>query len=309
MIAAAQHDSLPREVQRFEGVVAKHESRYDVALLQSWRELTAKPYLVAGRSAIIIDTLRNSSAITVALAAGATDVVLYGKGEDGLQALQRDASSYAGPKVLAGEVEGQPIPGFDLGNSPLEFTPDRVAGNRVFYASTNNGNALEHLLQIEGTRSIMWACMLNGTAVGAAIAAGAIELPLLFLCAGFRGTLAYEDLLCAGQVLLAAQHCVGRPLGTLDDGATVAIRLAADHFTSGGDVKDPTLLASEMADWRCGSVLSLLGQTHDINATICGAGLKEDVLGDSRCCIPSLDRSVAPPRICRKGFSMGQWQD
>ena len=46
--------------------------------------------------------------------------------------------------VLGGERGGKRIDGFDLGNSPSEYTPTAVGGRRVFITTTNGTRALHH---------------------------------------------------------------------------------------------------------------------------------------------------------------------
>ena len=43
-----------------------------------------------------------------------------------------------GTALLAGERHGLPIPGFDLGNSPIEFTSE-VCGGKTLVVTTTNG--------------------------------------------------------------------------------------------------------------------------------------------------------------------------
>jgi 2-phosphosulfolactate phosphatase len=46
------------------------------------------------------------------------------------------------PVLLAGERGGDPIEGFDLGNSPLDCTADRVGGRTLVLTTTNGTNAM-----------------------------------------------------------------------------------------------------------------------------------------------------------------------
>ena len=46
--------------------------------------------------------------------------------------------------VLGGERRGGKIPGFDVGNSPAEYTPQMVGGKRVFITTTNGTRAMHH---------------------------------------------------------------------------------------------------------------------------------------------------------------------
>ena len=77
---------------------------------------------IVGRTVLAVDVLRATSAAVAACEAGCRRVVPV-PDEAAAEAL-RDGAGV----VLAGERGGHPIPGFDLGNSPLEFTPARVEG-------------------------------------------------------------------------------------------------------------------------------------------------------------------------------------
>lgn len=287
MAEPSRIDDFVETVQRHASAVEAVERDYEIALLCTPQELVAKPYLATDRDVLVIDTLRNSTSITVALAAGASEVVLYGKRETSLEEMYQAADAYLGLKVVAGEIEGRPIPHAQCGNSPLDFTPAQVAGHRVFYSSTNNGSALQTLISLGRPRSVFWACLLNAHAVGRGLASGAITQPMLFLCAGFRGTLALEDLLCAGQILLIAQHHGFRP-GRLDDGAQAALAIASVHSAPDGTLADPDELSYQMAKWRCGRVLEMMGQAHDIAATVVGRGIEPTLLDVVSRCIPTL---------------------
>jgi len=92
------------------------------------------PPEVQGKTVVVLDLLRATTTITVALYHGAKAVLPAASTEEALriaQNLERD------DVVLAGERKSQRIPGFALGNSPLEFTPDAVRGKTVVMATTN----------------------------------------------------------------------------------------------------------------------------------------------------------------------------
>src|SRR5690349_20612585 len=80
---------------------------------------------LAGGLAVVIDVLRSTTTITYALAAGCKAVRPCAEVEeartlaDGLR---------AGRVLLGGERGGCPLPGFDLGNSPREYTPQVCRG-------------------------------------------------------------------------------------------------------------------------------------------------------------------------------------
>src|SRR5882757_4256142 len=96
---------------------------------------------LADSAVIVIDLLRATTTICFALAAGAREVVPFREIDEA-----RAAAKQAGREqvLLGGERGGVLIEGFDLGNSPAEFTPERVAGKSVYITTTNGTWALHH---------------------------------------------------------------------------------------------------------------------------------------------------------------------
>src|SRR5688500_7327984 len=92
---------------------------------------------VTNRAVAVVAVLRASTTITVALANGARAVVPLATSEE---VISRSKTLGAGAAKLAGERKIQPVPGFDFGNSPLEFTKEAVDG-RTILMSTTNGTA------------------------------------------------------------------------------------------------------------------------------------------------------------------------
>jgi len=80
---------------------------------------------------ILVDTLRTSSVIPVALYAGAKEVIAV-KNENGARKLKEEDSS----SVLAGERNGVVLDGFDCGNSPFNMLKISK-GKRVILTSGN----------------------------------------------------------------------------------------------------------------------------------------------------------------------------
>jgi 2-phosphosulfolactate phosphatase len=155
------------------------------------------PAALPGASALVIDVLRASTSIVTALAHGCAGVVPVGDPDEA----RRRAAATPGA-LLAGERRGEPLAGFDLGNSPLEFTPARVGG-RVVFLTTSNGTGA--LLAARPAAAIAVAAFVNLSAVAAwAVAAGR---DVIVTCAGERGARSLEDEVCAGLLverLLAA---------------------------------------------------------------------------------------------------------
>src|SRR5436190_3815517 len=90
------------------------------------------------RIVVVIDVLRATTTIAAALFSGATEVRVFGS----LDEARTAHASFAGEKILAGEARCLPPEGFDLGNSPCDFSPDRCRGRTIFLATTNGTRAL-----------------------------------------------------------------------------------------------------------------------------------------------------------------------
>ncbi len=170
---------------------------------------------LAGACVVVVDVLRASSTIVAALGAGAERIIPI--------ADVATASRLARPgerlsKLLAGERKGLPVDGFDLGNSPLEFTPELVEGKTIVLTTTN------------GTRAIAAAAKAARTVVCALTNVGAVaeavrgEEALVVLCCGTEGAMAAEDLLCGGILLQRLGDAVDR--ASLGDAAHVSLLLA-----------------------------------------------------------------------------------
>lgn len=148
---------------------------------------------LAGRVALVVDVLRASTSIIAALAAGAAAVIPARDPED---ARQRAATLPPGQALIAGERRGEPLAGFDLGNSPLEFTPARVGGRTIVFTTSNGTRAL---LAARPAAAVGVAALVNLAAAAAWAAAGGRDITVL--CAGQRGAVSLEDHVCAGLIV------------------------------------------------------------------------------------------------------------
>src|SRR5262245_8863015 len=97
------------------------------------------PEALAGGVAVVIDVLRATTTVVHALAAGCA-AVRPCAGVDEARALA--GSMRAGRVLLGGERGGLPLPGFDAGNSPREYTPAVCRGTTLVLTTTNGTRAL-----------------------------------------------------------------------------------------------------------------------------------------------------------------------
>lgn len=147
-----------------------------------------KPDLLQGRIAVVIDVLRATSVIVTALANGANWVKPVTAIEDAL-ALKAD------DVLVAGERDAERIPGFDLGNSPLEFTPQRVNGKGLVLSTTNGTMALAGC---KNAHEVLVGSFLNHRAVSDYLLAQ--DKPVELVCAGTNNEFSLDDFLCAGLI-------------------------------------------------------------------------------------------------------------
>jgi len=200
-----------------------------------------------GCSAVVIDVLRSSCSIACALSSGAREIIPVLTPAEAGQLASRMGK---GTTLLCGEREGRKIDGFDLGNSPLEYTAERVAGRTLIFSSTN------------GTPALLRARAADHVYVGGFANVGAVvkrlvqdHKPIAIICAGKLEQFAIEDFVCGGKFVNLLENRMKRAV-TLNDGARAAALLHR-HF----DGSIPTLLRSS----GHGKFLTSLGFEEDID--------------------------------------------
>ncbi len=165
-----------------------------------------------GRVVAVINVLRASTSIAVALANGAKTVIPFDSADE---AVLR-SKSFERPLVrLAGERRMRPIPGFDLGNSPREFTREAVEGKTVLFTTTNGTAAL---LAVQNARDVVVASYVNFSPVVALLRSalrGGTDVAIL--CAGRERQFSLEDAACAGRFVRFITSQL--PTVTLNDAA------------------------------------------------------------------------------------------
>ena len=152
------------------------------------------PADVSGRVVAVIDVLRASTSIAAALANGARAVIPL-KSSDAVVTRAKDFER--SDVKLAGERKMLAIPGFDLGNSPREFTRSAIAGKTVLMTTTNGTPAITNT---QGARDVVIASYVNFTPVVTMLRTalrGGTDITLV--CAGHDRQFGLEDAACAGR--------------------------------------------------------------------------------------------------------------
>jgi 2-phosphosulfolactate phosphatase len=165
-----------------------------------------------GSATIVIDVLRATTCIVVALSIGATEVYPAAS----IPLARKIARSLPGAPLLAGERSGLRIPGFDLGNSPLEFKSSVVRNHPIVLCTTNGTRAIE---RFAGNNPLYTTALVN---LSAAAKVCSHYKELCLVCSGKEGRFSLEDAFCAGGLVSALGS---RQKVKLDDGSLVCLAL------------------------------------------------------------------------------------
>jgi 2-phosphosulfolactate phosphatase len=160
---------------------------------------------------VIIDVLRASSAMCTAFANGAEAIIPVAEVEE---AREYKKNGY----LVAAERDGFVLDFADFGNSPFNFTPEKVAGKTIVYSTTN------------GTRIIELASECHEIVIGSFLNISSLsswlvkqERDVLLFCAGWKNKFNLEDTICAGA--FAGKLMESGSFSTICDSVNAALDL------------------------------------------------------------------------------------
>jgi 2-phosphosulfolactate phosphatase len=148
------------------------------------------------KNIIVIDVLRSSTTIAVALHNGAREIIPVASIES---AVKISGSLFGEVTLRGGERNGKIIDGFNLGNSPKEYSFSNVSGKSIIFCTTNGSVAMH---KSRYARNLAIGSFVNATAIADYIRE--INGDFLIVCAGRAGALgnfSIEDAVCAGMIL------------------------------------------------------------------------------------------------------------
>jgi 2-phosphosulfolactate phosphatase len=170
---------------------------------------------------VVFDVLRATTSMITALANGAEAIIPAEEISEAL-AIRRQRPDV----LLAGEREGLRIRGnltggveFDLGNSPREFTAEKVQGRTIVMTTTNGTRALR---ACAGARAVLVSSFLNLRATYMWLMEHRPS-NLILVCSGTFDEPALEDILAAGAICERVWPLFGG--GHISDSAEVARRI------------------------------------------------------------------------------------
>jgi len=153
------------------------------------------------KTVVVIDVLRATSTMITALMHGVREIFPV---VEITEALERKNDFLPAEVLLCGERSAGIIPGFDLGNSPFEYTDKRVGGKTLIMSTTNGTRAIS---KAGSAKRIILASFLNAGAVASYLQN---EQDIILFCSGTNGRYSADDALCAGYIasMLAHDHAL-----------------------------------------------------------------------------------------------------
>ena len=155
---------------------------------------------VAGHIYIVIDVIRATTTLATMFEQGVVRVLVA----ETIEQAQAAAQKLPG-WLLCGERNVKPLPGFDYGNSPVQFSQLDLTGRELILTTTNGTRAFyacpEHSMRLAGS-------LYNARAVSAQALALARQhnSNISIVCSGEYGYFALDDAICAGYLALELQR-------------------------------------------------------------------------------------------------------
>jgi 2-phosphosulfolactate phosphatase len=145
---------------------------------------------IKGKVCVVIDVLRASTTIVVALANGCPEIIPVETPQEA-----RNVAARRG-YLMGGERNGLRIDGFDFGNSPLEYIREKINNRPIVFTTTNGTRAVRGCAS---SRMLVLASFLNAGTIIRLLEH--LDSDTLIVCAGTRGKSSIEDTVCGGMLL------------------------------------------------------------------------------------------------------------
>ena len=169
-----------------------------------------------GKICVVIDVLRATSVMITALHNGAEKIFPF----KDIKTIQERCENLKNI-IKCGERNALKIDGFDLGNSPLEFTKEKVFGKDIYMSTTNGTKAVENSLSAE---KIIICSFLNIKSVSEKLLE--YKKDVVIVCAGTNGKFSLDDTLCAGLIIKEIQKHTEIQM---NDVLLAAVRISESH--------------------------------------------------------------------------------
>ena len=148
---------------------------------------------LTGKTVVVTDILRATTTITFAIANGATAITPVLTPEDAFRLAADQPNT-----LIGGERHGVKVDGFDLGNSPREYTEAIVSDRQIALTTTNGTRTLQACRAAE---RVLVGSFFNLSAIVDQLAQ--VEGELVLACSGREGGFCTEDTVFAGACVAA----------------------------------------------------------------------------------------------------------
>jgi 2-phosphosulfolactate phosphatase len=145
------------------------------------------------KNVVVIDVLRASTTVATALHNGAKEIIPVNSIEN---VIKISSNLFGDVTLRAGERNGKMIEGFNLGNSPLEYTAKMIKGKSIILMTTNGSMAI---VKGKHAKNLVVAGFIN---LGLAVRfLTALQEDIVIVCSGKDNTFCIEDAVCAGRIV------------------------------------------------------------------------------------------------------------
>lgn len=178
--------------------------------------LSADELYFTDKTTVVIDVLRASTTIITALDNGAKEILPVASVDF---AMKVSGGFFSMQTLLCGERNTKKIEGFALGNSPLEFTQDKVAGKTIILYTTNGTRAVA---KAKFSANLYVCSFSNVSALAGHLSK--LNKDIEILCAGRSNNFSLEDTICAGKLISEIENLKVRV--SLTDSAKASVSLS-----------------------------------------------------------------------------------
>lgn len=168
------------------------------------------------KNVVVIDVLRASTTIVTALSNGAKEIIPVNNIES---AVKISGSLFGDVTLRAGERNGRMIEGFNLGNSPGEYTREVIAGKSIIFMTSNGSVAM---VKGRHAKNLVIGGFINLSAIVSFLKQ--LNEDFVIICAGKEHNFSLEDAVCAGKIISHLNKELGDEL-VLDDSGVAAVAL------------------------------------------------------------------------------------
>ena len=148
-----------------------------------------------GKITVVIDMLRATSVITTALGNGANKIIPITSVEESFDV--KDKLKELGIEALiGGERKAMRVDGFDMTNSPLEYTKEKVSKRDIILSTTNGTRAINLCLSSD---RIYIGSFLNAAYLAEYLSE--INKDIVIVNSGTNGELSLDDFICSGYIV------------------------------------------------------------------------------------------------------------